>query len=74
MTLPSATQFPAISFKRGVTDKVYPDHSALLWDIVEIMKKELARLAAEGVATFRSTRRATATTWIRNGATGFAPR
>ena len=38
MTLPSATQFPAISFKRGVTDKVYHDHSALLWDIVEIMK------------------------------------
>src|SRR6266849_5236373 len=28
MTLPSATQFPAISFKRGVTDKVYKDHSA----------------------------------------------
>jgi 5-methyltetrahydropteroyltriglutamate--homocysteine methyltransferase len=49
MTLPSATQFPAISFKRGITDKVYPDHSALLWDIVEIMKKEMARLAAEGV-------------------------
>jgi 5-methyltetrahydropteroyltriglutamate--homocysteine methyltransferase len=50
MTLPSATQFPAISYKRGVTDKVYPGHSALLWGIVEIMKKELARLAAEGVA------------------------
>src|SRR5271170_7479087 len=49
MTLPSATQFPAISFKRSVTDKVYPTHSALLWDIVEIMKTELARLAAEGV-------------------------
>ncbi|MGH9705068.1 MAG: cobalamin-independent methionine synthase II family protein, partial [Candidatus Acidiferrales bacterium] len=49
MTLPSATQFPAISFKRGVTDKYYADHSALLWDIVEIMKVELARLAAEGV-------------------------
>ena len=49
MTLPSATQFPAISFKRGVTDKVYPDHSALLWDIVAIMKTELARLASEGV-------------------------
>ena len=27
MTLPSATQFPAIAFKRGVTDKVYKDHS-----------------------------------------------
>jgi 5-methyltetrahydropteroyltriglutamate--homocysteine methyltransferase len=50
VTLPSATQFPAISYKRGVTDKAYADHSALLWDIVEIMKKELARLAAEGVA------------------------
>jgi 5-methyltetrahydropteroyltriglutamate--homocysteine methyltransferase len=49
MTLPSATQFPAISFKRGVTDKVYKDYSALLWDIVEIMKKELATLSAEGV-------------------------
>jgi len=49
MTLPSATQFPAISFKRGVTDKVYKDHSALLWEIVEIMKAELARLPQEGV-------------------------
>jgi len=49
MTLPSATQFPAISFKRGITDKVYENHSALLWDIVSIMKTELSRLSAEGV-------------------------
>lgn len=49
ITLPSATQFPAISFKRGVTDKVYPDHLALLADIVEIMKVELASLSTEGV-------------------------
>ena len=49
MTLPSATQFPAISFKRGITDKAYKDHSALLWDIVEIMKREMAMLSAEGV-------------------------
>src|SRR5215471_12781021 len=49
MTLPSATQFPAISFRAGITDKVYAKHSALLWDIVEIMKTELARLSAEGV-------------------------
>jgi 5-methyltetrahydropteroyltriglutamate--homocysteine methyltransferase len=47
--LPSATQFPAISFKRGVTDKVYKDHSALLWDIVEIIKKDLATIASEAV-------------------------
>jgi 5-methyltetrahydropteroyltriglutamate--homocysteine methyltransferase len=50
MTLPSATQFPAISFKRGVTDKVYKDHSALLWAIVEIMQKDLADLSSQGVA------------------------
>ena len=50
MTLPSATQFPAISFKRGVTDGIYKDHSSLLWDIVEIMKNDMKKLAAEGVA------------------------
>jgi len=49
MTVPSPTQFPAISFKRGVTDKVYPDHSALLSDVVEIMKVDLAELSAQGV-------------------------
>jgi len=49
MTLPSATQFPAISYKRGVTDKVYESHSALLRDIVAIMKADLAKLAGEGV-------------------------
>jgi 5-methyltetrahydropteroyltriglutamate--homocysteine methyltransferase len=49
MTLPSATQFPAIAFKRGLTDTVYPDHSALLWDIVAITKGEVQALVAEGV-------------------------
>jgi 5-methyltetrahydropteroyltriglutamate--homocysteine methyltransferase len=49
VTLPSATQFPAISFKAGVTDKVYKDHSELLWGIVEIMKGELAKLSSDGV-------------------------
>ena len=49
MTLPSATQFPAISFKRGISDKAYKNHSELLWDIVEIMKKELSTLASEGI-------------------------
>ena len=49
ITLPSATQFPAISFKRGVTDRVYRDYSALLWEIVEIMKSDLAQLVEEGV-------------------------
>jgi 5-methyltetrahydropteroyltriglutamate--homocysteine methyltransferase len=49
MTLPSATQFPAISFKTGVTDKIYKDHSALLCDIVEIMKSDLRKLSTDGV-------------------------
>jgi 5-methyltetrahydropteroyltriglutamate--homocysteine methyltransferase len=50
MTLPSATQFPAIAFKRGMTDKIYKDHSALLWDIVGIMKTDIAKLSADGVS------------------------
>ena len=49
MTLPSATQFPAIAYKRGVTDRVYPSHSALLWDIVGIVKAEVQALVADGV-------------------------
>jgi 5-methyltetrahydropteroyltriglutamate--homocysteine methyltransferase len=49
MTLPSVTQFPAISFKAGVTDKIYKDRSALLWEIVDIMKSDLAKLSADGV-------------------------
>jgi 5-methyltetrahydropteroyltriglutamate--homocysteine methyltransferase len=49
MTLPSATQFPAISFKRGVSDAIYKDHSALLWAVVDIMKSDLATLADAGV-------------------------
>ena len=49
MTLPSATQFPAIAYKRGVTDPVYPSHSALLWDVVAIMRGEVQALVAEGV-------------------------
>jgi 5-methyltetrahydropteroyltriglutamate--homocysteine methyltransferase len=50
MTLPSANQFPAIAFKPGVTDRVYPNHSALLWDVVAILKHELQQLATEGVS------------------------
>ncbi|HSZ20504.1 MAG TPA: hypothetical protein VK770_11965 [Candidatus Acidoferrum sp.] len=49
MTLPSATQFPAISFQKGLTDKVYKDHSALLWDIVEIMKGDFRKISSDGV-------------------------
>ncbi len=50
MTLPTSNQFPAIAFKRGITDKAYVNHSALLWDIVPIMKGEIAALVSEGIA------------------------
>ena len=50
MTLPSATQFPAIAFKAGITDAVYKDHSELLWAIVDIMKSDLAQLGGDGVS------------------------
>jgi 5-methyltetrahydropteroyltriglutamate--homocysteine methyltransferase len=49
VTLPSATQFPAIAYKRGITDRVYPDRSQLLRDIVAVLQAETARLAASGV-------------------------
>jgi 5-methyltetrahydropteroyltriglutamate--homocysteine methyltransferase len=49
MTLPSPTQFPAQSYRKGITDAVYADHSELLRDIVEIISGEVAALAGEGV-------------------------
>lgn len=49
MTLPSATQFPAIAFKRGVSDKVYASHSEFLSDVVAIITAEVRALAAQGV-------------------------
>ena len=49
MTLPTANQFPAISYKRGVSDRAYPTYSDFLWDIVPIMKREINALVDEGV-------------------------
>jgi 5-methyltetrahydropteroyltriglutamate--homocysteine methyltransferase len=49
MTIPSANQFPTLSFQRGLTDKFYPTRSHLLHEIVQIMKGEIMALADEGV-------------------------
>jgi 5-methyltetrahydropteroyltriglutamate--homocysteine methyltransferase len=49
MTLPSATQFPAIAWKKGASTDAYPSPSDLLHDITEIVKREMASLAAGGV-------------------------
>ncbi len=48
VTLPTANQFPAIYYKKGISDKVYPNHSAFLWDIVPVIKAEIQALASEG--------------------------
>jgi 5-methyltetrahydropteroyltriglutamate--homocysteine methyltransferase len=50
MTLPSATQFPAISYKKGISESAYPDHHAFLHDVVSIVQGETRALAEEGVA------------------------
>ena len=50
MTLPTPNQFPAISYKEGVTDKFYATRSELLWDIVKVIKSEIAALVGEQVA------------------------
>lgn len=49
VTLPTANQFPAIYYKKGISDKIYRDHSAFLWDIVPVIKSEIQALADEGV-------------------------
>jgi 5-methyltetrahydropteroyltriglutamate--homocysteine methyltransferase len=49
MTLPTANQFPAIAYKKGISDRAYPTYSDFLWDIVPIMKAEIQALVNEGV-------------------------
>jgi 5-methyltetrahydropteroyltriglutamate--homocysteine methyltransferase len=50
MTLPSATQFPAISFKYGITDRVYHDPYAMLDAVTQIMAADVRTLATSGIA------------------------
>ncbi len=50
ITLPSATQFPAISFKYGITDSVYQDPYALLTAVTQIMAEDIRGLAASGIS------------------------
>ena len=43
VTLPTANQFPAIYYKKGISDKIYPTYSDFLLDIVPIIKAEIRR-------------------------------
>jgi 5-methyltetrahydropteroyltriglutamate--homocysteine methyltransferase len=49
MTIPSPNQFPAISFQPGITERFYPTRSELLWELVSIIKGEIAALLEDGV-------------------------
>jgi 5-methyltetrahydropteroyltriglutamate--homocysteine methyltransferase len=49
MTLPTPNQFPAIAYKKGLSDRAYGSYSEFLWDIVPIFKAEIQALASEGV-------------------------
>jgi len=49
ITLPTPNQFPAIIYKKGMSEQAYPTRSDLLWDLVPIFKAEIAALVAEGV-------------------------
>jgi 5-methyltetrahydropteroyltriglutamate--homocysteine methyltransferase len=49
VTLPSPALFYGESFKPGVTDRVYADRSALLADVVQIVRDEAAALVNDGV-------------------------
>jgi 5-methyltetrahydropteroyltriglutamate--homocysteine methyltransferase len=49
VTLPAPSNFVIASYKPGVTDKFYPNHAALLADLVDIVRDEIQWLVSEGV-------------------------
>ncbi len=49
MTIPSPSQFPAITFQAGLTDQFYSTRSELLWHIADIIKSEVNTLLESGV-------------------------
>ena len=49
MTLPTANQFPAIAYRKGLSERAYATYSDFLWDVVPIIKSEIQALVNEGV-------------------------
>jgi methionine synthase II (cobalamin-independent) len=50
MTLPTANQFPAIAYRKGLSERAYATYSDFLWDIVPIIQSEIQALVNEGVS------------------------
>ncbi len=49
MTLPTANQFPAIAYRKGLSERAYPTYSDFLWDVVPIIRSEIQALVNDGV-------------------------
>jgi 5-methyltetrahydropteroyltriglutamate--homocysteine methyltransferase len=49
ITLPAPSNFMVSSYKTGLTDRFYASRSALLQDLVEIVREEIQWLVAQGV-------------------------
>jgi 5-methyltetrahydropteroyltriglutamate--homocysteine methyltransferase len=49
VTMPAASYVVSRAYKPGVTDKVYPSRAAVLADVVQIIRAEIAALVDEGV-------------------------
>jgi 5-methyltetrahydropteroyltriglutamate--homocysteine methyltransferase len=49
MTVPTANQFPAIAYRKGLSERAYATYSDFLWDIVPIIKSEIQALVNEGI-------------------------
>jgi 5-methyltetrahydropteroyltriglutamate--homocysteine methyltransferase len=50
ITLPSANQYPAIAYRKGISEKAYPTYAEFLSDAGDIIAGEAAALANDGVA------------------------
>ena len=49
VTLPTPNQFPAIAYRKGVSEQAYPTRSDFLWDIVPLVHGEILALLDDGV-------------------------
>jgi 5-methyltetrahydropteroyltriglutamate--homocysteine methyltransferase len=49
ITLPTPNQFPAVAYRKGLSQRAYATWSDFLWDVVPIIRSEMQALLAEGV-------------------------
>jgi 5-methyltetrahydropteroyltriglutamate--homocysteine methyltransferase len=49
MTLPTPNQFPAIAYKKGISETAYRTRSEFLWDLVPVFRSEIQALLRDGV-------------------------